>query len=113
MVDEVESGGCSRDHAVRAVPRSWEDVAAAFAIVALALQQDAGRTTWHDRLADLREREAHRARWLAGQPPEARALALQLWRDNASLGLMDTQAVVTGVLAASAAAASVAADRRS
>jgi hypothetical protein len=95
---DVPGGGCTRAHAARATPGGWKDVAAVFAIVAAALHADDQPTFWHERLADMRQRQAERALWLAGQPRAARRLALELWTRNGALRLADTEAVVTAVL---------------
>ena len=95
---DIPGGGCTRAHATRAAPSGWKDIAAVFAIVAAALRTDDQPTFWHERLADMRERQAERALWLAGQPRAARRLALELWTRNGALRLADTEAVVTAVL---------------
>ena len=69
-----------------------------FAVVAAALRADGQPTFWHERLADMRQRQAERALWLSGQPRAARRLALELWTRNGTLRLADTEAVVTAVL---------------
>src|SRR4051794_36429847 len=68
---EAQSGGCSRAHATRAVPITWDDVAAAFAAVAVGLRADPQPTIWHERLAEMRAQQARRADWLSRQPAAA------------------------------------------
>jgi hypothetical protein len=95
---EAEAGGCTRAHATHVVPTTWQDVAAAFALVATALREDPKPTIWHERLAGIRQRDAERALWLSDQPGTARRLALQLWTTDGALGVADTESVVAAVL---------------
>src|SRR4051812_31206905 len=91
-------GGCSQDHAVRALPADWSDVAAVFARVAEALRDDEP-TFWHEKLAAGRARRAERAGLLSRLDRPARRLGLELLRSDGLLDVANTEAIAGAVLA--------------
>ncbi|UOY03707.1 hypothetical protein [Blastococcus sp. PRF04-17] len=92
-------GGCSRDHAVRALPADWSDVAAVFTRLTDALRADDEPTFWHEKLATRRARQAEQARLLSRLDPTARRLALELLRSDELLDVAQIEAVASAVLA--------------
>ncbi|MCW2957943.1 MAG: hypothetical protein JWP18_746 [Solirubrobacterales bacterium] len=92
--------GCTRGHALKAVPSSWAEVAALYAAAAETARSREPLTVWDERLANLRARQAARATWLSGSARPARRLALQLWSIDDRLDVAATDAVVTAVLSA-------------
>lgn len=91
--------GCTRAHATRLVPADWATVSEGYALAAAAVVQEVRLTGFHAQLAALHRRQAARAAWLHRQPATVRRLALQLWTSGGDLGVEETAALVSAVLA--------------